>query len=57
MDIADHKNTASFDKLIKQVTLTRYNQAYDVAKKLGADRIVFHSCYYEDIYFTRELFI
>ena len=49
-------NTASFDKLIKQVTLTRYNQAYDVAKKLGADRIVFHSCYYEDIYF-KEAYI
>ena len=44
-------NTASFDNMIKQATLTRYNQAYFVAKKLGADRIVFHSCYYEDIYF------
>ena len=44
-------NTASFDNMIKQATLTRYNQAYSVAKRLGADRIVFHSCYYEDIYF------
>ena len=44
-------NTASFDNMIKKATLTRYNQAYFVAKKLGADRIVFHSCYYEDIYF------
>ena len=44
-------NTASFDNMIKKATLTRYNQAYFVAIKLGADRIVFHSCYYEDIYF------
>ena len=44
-------NTASFDNMIKKATLTRYNQAYFVAKKLGAVRIVFHSCYYEDIYF------
>lgn len=39
-------NTASFDSMIKQATLTRYNQAYSVAKKLGADRLVFHSYYY-----------
>ena len=44
-------NTASFDNMIKQATLTRYNQAYSVAKRLGADRIVFHSCYYDDVYF------
>ena len=49
-------NTASFDSMIKQATLTRYNQAYSVAKKLGADRLVFHSCYYEDIYF-KETYI
>ena len=49
-------NTASFDNMIKQATLTRYNQAYSVAKRLGADRIVFHSCYYEDIYF-KEAYI
>ena len=49
-------NPASFDSMIKNVTLTRYNQAYNIAKKLGADRIVFHSCYYEDIYF-KETYI
>ena len=49
-------NPASFDSMIKSVTLTRYNQAYNIAKKLGADRIVFHSCYYEDIYF-KETYI
>ena len=49
-------NPASFDNMIKNVTLTRYNQAYNIAKKLGADRIVFHYCYYEDIYF-KETYI
>ena len=28
----------------------------ELAKKLGADRLVFHSCYYEDIYF-KETYI
>lgn len=47
-------NPASFDSLVRNATLKRYNQAYDIAKRLGADRIVFHSCYYEGIYFKES---
>lgn len=42
---------SSFDSLIREATKTRYNQAYSVAKRIGADRIVFHSCYYDNIYY------
>ena len=44
-------NPASYDSLIKKVTLQRYNEAYHAAKVLGADRIIFHSCYLDNIYF------
>lgn len=44
-------NPASFDSLVLEATKKRYNQVYLVAKKLGADRIVFHSCYHENIYY------
>lgn len=47
-------NTASFDSLVRNATLLRYNQVYSVAKKLRADRIIFHSCYYENIYFKES---
>ena len=44
-------NPASFDSLVRSATMQRFNQVYSVAKKLNADRIIFHSCFYEDIYF------
>lgn len=44
-------NPASYDSLIRKTTMTRYNQAYSIAKKLGADRIIYHSCFNENIYF------
>lgn len=44
-------NPASFDSLIRKATLLRYNEAYNIAKALKADRIVFHSCYLDDVYF------
>lgn len=37
-------NTAAFDGEIRRVTRTRYEECYEAAKRLGADRIVFHSC-------------
>lgn len=49
-------NPASYDSLIKEATLQRYNQSYHAAKVLGADRIVFHSCYLDNIYY-RESYI
>lgn len=44
-------NPASFDNLIRKTTLFRYNEAYNIAKILKADRIVFHSCYLDSVYF------
>lgn len=49
-------NLARFDNLVKNTTLKRYNQIYDIAKRLSKDRIIFHSCYYENIYF-KETYI
>lgn len=37
-------NTAAFDEDIRTVTRKRYEQSYEAAKRLGADRIVYHSC-------------
>ncbi|MGL4345992.1 MAG: sugar phosphate isomerase/epimerase family protein [Cellulosilyticaceae bacterium] len=34
---------ASFDSAIRKVTLERFEAAYEIAKQLGADRIVYHS--------------
>ena len=47
-------NPASFDSLIKNATLLRYNEAYNAAKILNADRVVFHSCYFDNIYFKES---
>lgn len=44
-------NPASYDSLVRSATMKRFNQVYSVAKQLNADRVVFHSCFYEDIYF------
>jgi len=42
---------ATFDSLIREVTIQRFNQAYDIAKELNAKYIVFHTGYLKDIYF------
>ncbi len=49
-------SSSSFDSLIRNATMVRYNQVYKVAKSIKADRIVFHSCYYDNIYF-KEAYI
>lgn len=43
-------NPASYDSLVRNITMLRYNQVYSVAKKLGADRVIYHSCFNENIY-------
>lgn len=37
-------NTAAFDWDIQRVTRKRYEESYVAAKRLGAERIVYHSC-------------
>ena len=47
-------NPACYDSLVRNITMLRYNQVYSVAKKLGADRIIYHSCFNENIYFKES---
>lgn len=42
---------ATFDSLIKEVTLKRFNQAYKIAKKINAKYIIFHTGYLKNVYF------
>ncbi|MDF9867774.1 sugar phosphate isomerase/epimerase [Bacilli bacterium PM5-3] len=42
---------ATFDSLIKEVTLKRFNQVYKIAQGLNAEYIVFHTGYLKDVYF------
>jgi len=44
-------NPASWDEQIAQVSYTRYEQAYLLAKELGAEKIVYHSCFVPAINF------
>lgn len=44
-------NPAAYDMEIRKATAKRYDQAYTAARALGADKIVFHSCFYPQIYF------
>lgn len=46
-------NTASFDDKILEVTRERYESCYQAAKNLGADRVVYHSCFYPQIYWAQ----
>lgn len=43
-------NPMSYDSLVRQVTKMRYEQAYYAARKLGAEKIVYHSCFVPQIY-------
>ncbi|MDL2211518.1 sugar phosphate isomerase/epimerase [Erysipelotrichaceae bacterium OttesenSCG-928-M19] len=42
---------ATFDSLIYQATMTRFNQVYAAAQKIKANHIIFHSGYLKNIYF------
>lgn len=43
-------NPISYDKLIWKVTMLRYEEAYEAAKKLGAKKIVYHTGLVPDWY-------
>ena len=44
-------NPAAYDSEISRVTELRFSQSYEAALELGAAKIVYHSCYYPQIYF------
>lgn len=44
-------NPAAYDSQIRQVTRFRFDQSYEAARELGAEKIVYHSCYYPQVYF------
>lgn len=43
-------NPMAFDSGVRRVTRYRYEQAYEAAQKLGADKVVFHSCFLPNVY-------
>ena len=43
-------NPMTFDREIGRVTRFRYEQAYRAAEELGAEKIVYHSCFCPDAY-------
>lgn len=46
-------NPMAFDFSVRRVTMARFNQAYEAACVLGADRVVFHSCMIPTVYFLQ----
>ncbi len=45
-------NPMAFDRKIQDVTMERFDQAYEAAAELGAEKIVFHSCMVPTVYFA-----
>lgn len=43
-------NPMAYDSRIRQVTKIRYEQAYYAARTLGAEKIIYHSCFVPQIY-------
>ena len=43
-------NPMTFDSRIRKVTYDRYAQAYDAAVRLNAEKIVYHTCLYPEVY-------
>ena len=38
-------NPTSWERLVADATMFRFNQSYQAAAELGADRVIFHSCF------------
>lgn len=43
-------NPMTFDSLVMEATIKRYEQSYQAARELGAKKLVFHTCYVPDVY-------
>lgn len=43
-------NPAAFDSMVAEATRTRYEQSYLAAKKLGAKKLILHTCFLPDVY-------
>ncbi|MDO4621397.1 MAG: sugar phosphate isomerase/epimerase family protein [Eubacteriales bacterium] len=44
-------NPMCYDRMVRDITMLRFNQAYEAAQELEADRIVFHSCMVPTVYY------
>lgn len=44
-------NPMAFDSQIQQVTMNRYEQAYEAARRLGARKLILHSGFLPSVYF------
>ena len=49
LDLCPH----SFDRYIREATRLRYEETYQIAKKLRAKHLIFHSCLIPSIYYTQ----
>lgn len=47
-------NPVSYDSAIAAASRTRYEGACQAAAALGAGKVVFHSCFFPDIYYTED---
>lgn len=43
-------NPAAFDSMVSEATRIRYEQTYTAARKLGAKKIILHTCYVPSVY-------
>lgn len=44
-------NPMAFDSLVQEATRVRYEQTYEVARRLGAKKIIFHAGFIPSVYF------
>lgn len=45
-------NPVAYDREIQKATMLRYVQCYEAAMELRADKIIYHTCMYPDVYFV-----
>lgn len=45
-------NPVAFDREVQRATMLRYVQCYNAAMELGADKIIYHTCMYPDVYYV-----
>ena len=43
-------NPAAFDRMVADATRVRYEQSYFAARKLGAKKLILHTCFVPDVY-------
>lgn len=47
-------NPMSYDSWIREVTMERFTQAYEAGIRLGAEKIVYHTCFLPTVYYLTD---